>query len=145
MKKILLSIVVLVVAIQFTNPDKANPKVDDSLSLKSPKNVESVLKKSCYDCHSFETRWTAYADIAPLSWFIVSHVNDGRKALNFSEWSKIEKEIKVKRVKRIIQTTNNGMMPLSSYLSFHEEAELSSDDKKVLRDWANAQLSVLEK
>ena len=145
MKKIVLFVVVLLVGIQFIHPAKTNPSVDDSLSLKSPKNVESVLKKSCYDCHSFETRWTAYADIAPFSWMIVGHVNDARAALNFSRWDEIEKEIKIKRVKRIIQTTNNGMMPLSSYVSVHEEAELSGDDKKVLRDWANAQLSVLEK
>lgn len=143
MKKILLSIVVLLVGIQFTSPAKTNPKVNNSISLQTSQDVQSVLKKSCYDCHSFETKWPSYADVAPFSWLIVSHVDDGRKALNFSKWSEIDSDIKVKRLERIIQTTSNGMMPLPSYLSFHKEAKLSSDDKKVLRDWANTQLKKL--
>ena len=140
MKKILLSVVFLLVAIQFIAPAKTNPRVDDSLALHTDSKVQNVLKKSCYDCHSFETKWTTYADIAPFSWLIVSHVNDGRNALNFSKWSEIDSDIKVKRLQRVIQTTNNGMMPLPSYLSFHEEAKLSSDDKKILREWADSQL-----
>ena len=138
MKKILLSIVIVFVVIQFISPVKINPQVDDSLALHTDSKVQTVLKRSCYDCHSFETKWTTYADIAPFSWLIVSHVNDGRNALNFSNWREIDSDIKVKRLQRVIQTTNNGMMPLSSYISFHEEAKLSSDDKKILREWAIA-------
>ena len=145
MKKVLLIIVVLLVGIQFISPTKTNPKVDDSISLKASKDVENILKRSCYDCHSFETIWPDYSYIAPFSWSIVAHVDDGRKALNFSKWSEIDPEIKIKRLQRTIQTVNNGMMPLSSYISYHEEAELSSDDKKVLIDWVNTQLDILEK
>ena len=145
MKKTLIIIILLLGGIQFIPLAKTNPKVDNFLALQSVSNVKTVLKKSCYDCHSFETKWTALSDIAPFSWFIVSHVNDARKALNFSQWAKIDSQTKIKRLKRIIQTTSNGMMPLSSYLSFHEEAKLSSDDKKVLRDWANNQLNQIQK
>lgn len=145
MKKTLLIIALSLVAIQFIAPEKTNPKVDKSLALNSSLDVERILKNSCYDCHSYETKWTSYADIAPFSWLIIGHVDNGRKALNFSKWSEIDHETKEKRLRRVIQTTSNGMMPLSSYVSFHEEAELSSSDKKVLRDWANAQLKILKK
>ena len=145
MKKMLLSIIFLLFAIQFIVPAKINLKIDNSLVLSTSKNVTAILKNSCYDCHSYETKWTTYASIAPFSWIIVSHVNDGRNALNFSKWKEIDSKIKVQRLKRIIQTTNNGMMPLSSYLSFHEEAKLTSDDKKILREWADKQLKSLEK
>jgi len=140
MKKILLSVVFLLVAIQFISPAKTNPKVDDSLALHTDSKVQSVLKRSCYDCHSFETKWTTLADVAPFSWVIVSHVDDGRNAMNFSKWSEIDSNTKTKRLKRIIQTTSNGMMPLPNYLTLHEEAKLSSDDKKILREWADSQL-----
>jgi len=140
MNKILLSVVFLLVAIQFISPAKTNPKVDDSLALHTDSKVQSVLKRSCYDCHSFETKWPSYADVAPLSWVIVSHVDDGRNAMNFSKWSEIDSDTKTKRLKRIIQTTSNGMMPLLNYLTLHEDAKLSSDDKKILREWADSQL-----
>jgi len=144
MKKILLVVAILLVLIQLITPAKTNPKVDSSIALKTSMDVERILKKSCYDCHSFETKWRSYANIAPFSWLIVSHVEDGRKALNFSKWSEIDHEIKEKRLRRVIQTTSNGMMPLSSYVSFHEEAKLSVGDKKVLRDWVNTQLEILK-
>ncbi len=140
MKKSLLIIVILLVGIQFINPSKTNPKVDDALALKTSKDVEIILKRSCYDCHSFETKWPKYSYIAPFSWFVVAHVNDGRIALNFSKWEEIELDTKIKRLKRVIQTTNNLRMPLSSYLSLHEEAKLSNEDKKILHNWVNEQL-----
>jgi len=143
MKKALLSIVVILVLIQFTSPVQTNPKEDDLVRINAPKEVLNILKKSCYDCHSNETKWTWYSSIAPFSWVIVGHVDDGRKALNFSQYKNIDKDIKEKRLKRIIQTTNNGMMPLSSYTSFHEGTELNTQEKQLLRDWANTQLKIL--
>jgi hypothetical protein len=135
MKKTLLILLLILIAIQFIRPEKTNPPVNEKTTLKAPENMMEILKRSCYDCHSNETVWPWYSNIAPLSWSIISHVNDGRKALNFSNWTKIDPKIKEKRIKRAIKTTANGMMPLSTYLWLHEDAKLSKEDKEVLKGW----------
>ncbi len=140
MKKTVIIMIAILVLIQFIRPAKTNPVVDETIALHAPKEVQTLLKTSCYDCHSNETIWPKYSEIAPFSWVIVSHVNDGRKALNFSEWKKIDHATKMKRLKRAIQTVNNGMMPLSGYLKLHQEAVLKDHDKKVIVDWCNEAL-----
>ncbi len=142
--KIVLIMITFIMAIQLIRPNLDNPPIDENLTLKAPKKIEKILKSSCYDCHSNETIWPAYAQLAPLSWSIASHVKDGRKALNFSKWQSIDKEIKVKRLKRAIQTVNNGMMPLSSYLLLHKDAALSDAQKMLLISWFKEQLKTLE-
>ena len=142
--KLLLIMIGILLAIQAIRPEKTNPPIEDSIALKAATPLMHVLKKSCFDCHSYETKWPWYAQIAPLSWSIVSHVNDGREALNFSEWKKIPKKIKIKRLKRMKQTTNNGMMPLSSYLLLHKEATLTSEDKTLIKAWCDKALKSLE-
>ena len=137
MLKTTLIMIAILLAIQLIRPDKTNPPIDEQITLKAPDEVIKILKISCYDCHSHETRWPFYADIAPLSWNIIGHVNDGRKALNFSKWGDINTKIKIKRLQRSIQTINNGMMPLGNYLLLHKEAQLSAEKKKVVIDWCN--------
>ncbi len=140
MKKTLIALVLILIAIQLIRVEKTNPVIDENIKLTAPKEVMNILKRSCYDCHSNETKWPWYADFAPLSWSIVNHVNDGRKALNFSNWKNIPKDIKTKRLKRAIKTVNNAMMPLSSYLWLHKEAILSKKDKEILTQWFKKEL-----
>ena len=139
--KILLIMIAILVVMQFIRPDKTNPPVDSTIALKAPEDVMQLLKSACYDCHSNETKWPTYSHIAPLSWVIAGHVNDGREALNFSNWDTISKETKTKRLKRAIKTINNGMMPLSGYLKFHEEAHLSAKQKSTLIKWCEQELA----
>ena len=139
--KMLLIMIGVLLAIQLIRPEKTNPPVNESIALKAPKEVMTILKASCYDCHSDETKWPFYSDIAPISWSVIAHVNDGRKALNFSKWSEIDPETKTRRLKRAIKTVNNGMMPQFNYLMFHDEATLDNDKKQIIVDWCNAQLA----
>ena len=81
-------------ALQLIPIERSNPPIDKNIALHPPKEVKSILKKACYDCHSNETKWPFYANIAPLSFSISSHVKDGRKALNFSEWKNIDPKSK---------------------------------------------------
>ena len=140
MKKLLLIIIIIFALIQLIRPDRTNPPVDENIALHAPGKVAAILKRSCYDCHSNETVWPWYSNIAPLSWSIVAHVNDGRKALNFSKWAKIDPKTKAKRLKRAIKTTANGMMPLSTYLWIHKDAKLSKEDKEILKTWFEEEL-----
>lgn len=134
-KKTFIFVAIFLISIQFISIDKTNPPIDETVALKAPEDVLNILKKGCYDCHSNETKWPYYADIAPASFFVSSHVKKGRKALNFSNYENIDKEIKKQRLQRAVMTINNGMMALPSYLSVHNEAVLSKDEKKILTQW----------
>ena len=142
--KSLLFLVVILIAMQFIPLHKTNPKVDEAIALHTDAKVMKILRKSCYDCHSNETKWSVYADIAPLSFGVVSHVEDGRAALNFSKYKIIPQEIKIARLKRAISTVKLGIMPLSSYLLFHPEASLSKEEKKILIAWFEKELQKTE-
>jgi len=132
--------IIILIALQLIPIERSNPSTDQNIALHPPKEVESILKKACYDCHSNETKWPFYANIAPLSFSISSHIKDGRKALNFSEWKNIDPKIKTKRIQRAIKTIKNGMMPLPTYLWLHDEAKLTKEEKRVLTTWLKDQL-----
>ena len=144
LKKTVIWSVAALVAIQFIEVDKSNPKVESEIALQAPQKVMSILKKSCYDCHSNETKWPHYSNIAPISFVVASHVKDARAALNFSEYEKIDKERKVARLKRAIVTVKNERMALPSYVMAHQEAKLSQDEKVVLVKWFEKELESLE-
>ena len=86
-KKIIIAVLIIIVLIQFIHVGKTNPPVDlkqDFITLtKPPVEITTLLKIACYDCHSNETTYPLYFDIAPISWWAKDHVNDGRKHLNY--------------------------------------------------------------
>lgn len=142
-KNIMIATIVILVAIQFINVDKTNPVVNDALTLKAPEEVMTLLKKSCYDCHSNETVWPNYSNVAPVSFFVAGHVHDARRAMNFSQWSEIDKETKTRRLERAIVTVKNGMMALPSYIWGHEEAKLTKEEKAILVTWFENELNLV--
>ena len=143
LKKIVLFTIFPLICIQFISIDKINPKIDETMSLHTDTQVMKILKKSCYDCHSNETEYSIYADIAPLSFGIESHISDARKALNFSNYKNISDDIKKARLQRAIKTIKNGMMPLSSYLMFHNEAKMTQEERDILIRWFERELEKL--
>ena len=116
--------------------EKVNPPVERSKEITAPKRVMQIFKRSCYDCHSNETRWPWYADVAPMSWAVRRDVIEGRKALNFSIWKSYD-EAKQKELKKQIFRSVVIAMPLPQYLWLHKDAKLSQSDKDVIRDWAS--------
>ncbi len=134
MKKFLIIIFVCFILIQFIRIDKTLPVSAENLEIKTPKEVMSILKKACYDCHSNEVIYPWYSNIAPFSFTIDSHIKEGRKALNFSTWKKYTSEEKEKKLKDIYRTAY-AAMPLQSYIWLHSEADLSKEERKILRDW----------
>jgi hypothetical protein len=128
---------------QFVRPAKTNPSYDESRALQahaqvSPE-VESILRRACYDCHSNATTWPWYSDVAPVSWFVVDHVNHGRKHLNFSDWARYDRKDAEELLEGIDETVRERAMPLSSYLILHPEAKLTDEDVKLLVDWARSE------
>jgi len=129
MKKIILALVLIFVIIQFIpyGKDHTNPDVLAEPQWDSPKTKE-LFMKACGDCHSNETKWPWYSRIAPLSWSIFHHVEEGREHFNVSMWGKQEKN----KGDEAVEELEEGDMPLKSYLLAHPEARLSDADKKLL-------------
>jgi hypothetical protein len=145
MKKFVFGIVGLLLVSQFIRPHLSNPVVDDKIALHSDEKVMGILKNSCYDCHSNETKYPFTSQIAPTSWLIAEHVNEGREALNFSTWGSIPDPIKIKRLERAKQLINNGLMPLRSYTVIHKNAKLDERQKEQLERFFDEQLQQLKK
>jgi len=134
MKRAILIIFSILVFMQFFQIDKENKEIDKTLEIKAPDNIMTMLKNACYDCHSNQTKWPWYSNIAPFSWAIDTHVKEGRKALNLSTWEEYSPEEKKKKMKEIFRTAY-ASMPLSSYIKFHEEADLTREQRTQIRDW----------
>ena len=132
----LLSMIALLVLIQFIPVERENPPVDPSIVIQAPPEIMVILERSCYDCHSHQTDWPPYAYVAPVSWLVAGDVEEGREHLNFSEWYKMPED-KIARAKgEIIDEVTEGEMPLSIYLIMHSDAALNDLQKQILRDWA---------
>jgi heme-binding protein len=133
---------------QVVRPAKTNPPINQSASLEAYLNVDppvaAILDRSCADCHSNKTRWPWYSHVAPVSWFVIDHVNEGRSNLNFSEWGKLSWRQQRGMLEQICRETRSGMMPLSSYTPMHPGSKLSPEDVKTLCTWADAQRAQMD-
>ena len=129
--------------VQFVRPARSNPPEVAGRGLEAharlTPEVETVLRRSCMDCHSNRTEWPWYSDVAPASWLVVDHVNHGRKHLNFSDWARLDREEAAGMLKSICKEAQGGSMPMPSYTLVHRDARLSGDDVKTLCDWARAE------
>ena len=134
MKKYLVFFLIVLIGIQFIDAKKTNPPVTDEVH--APPVVLKILKKSCYDCHSNRTNWPLYADIAPISWYVVGHVNEVREKLNFTEWDKISHANRIKIKRKILKEISEGDMPLQSYIYMHPQAEVTFDEQRIIQKWA---------
>lgn len=101
-----------------------------------PAEVEQILRRSCYDCHSNATAYPWYANVQPLGWLLEWHVRDGKKHLNFSEFATYTPKRADHALEEIAEAVRERNMPLPSYLWVHSEARLSDEDVKTLADWA---------
>ncbi len=137
MKKLLLFIIIVFIGIQFV-PYNVPADVPDKEgdALQAPKEVEAILKRSCYDCHSNHTNFPWYSSVAPVSFFTKMHVKEGREHMNFSTWNSYSDEKKAKFLEKIPKAIKSKM-PLPSYLLIHKDAKLTDADKKAISDWAS--------
>lgn len=134
MKRALFIFLLVFLAMQFIQTEKKSEASSKDLEIKAPISVMKVLKKSCYDCHSNETKWPWYSNVAPFSWVISQNVKNARLGVNFSIWESYTKEQKEKKLKTVFRTVY-ASMPLQGYLKFHKEANLSKSERKMIRDW----------
>jgi hypothetical protein len=126
-------LLVACVAIQFVPVSRDNPPVESEVPATAA--VRSILRTSCYDCHSNETRWPWYAHVAPVSWLVADDVHHAREHMNFSTWARYDARKQAKHLEEAWEEIEEGEMPLFYYVWLHPEAELSAGDRIVLRDW----------
>ena len=139
MKKIIFWVAAGFIAIQFVPLDRENKAVDKQNNFvdiyKTPENIKSILKNACYDCHSNEVEYPNYAYVAPISWTIKDHINEGREHLNFSEWGTYNKELKQNAIEKTINSVRNLQMPLPSYIGYHPKANLTTKQRNDLENY----------
>lgn len=126
----------LFLLIQLIQVDISNTKTDTNLQIQAPKRVMDILKRACYDCHSNEVSLPWYSKVAPISWTISRHINLGRKWVNFSIWETYTQKQKDKKLEDIYKAIYNAM-PLQSYLYMHPKAQLTQEDRQLIRAWTN--------
>lgn len=97
--------------------------------------LTSLIKGACYDCHSHQTEYPWYSELAPFSWWIDDHVADGRKHLNFSEWATYDSEKRGHKAEEAVEEINEGEMPLESYQLAHSSARFSDQEITLIVNW----------
>ena len=100
-----------------------------------PKNVEAIVRTSCYDCHSNNTNYPWYSNVAPVGFFMEHHIKEAKEDLNFSEWGNYSKRKQENKLDRIVKQIKSDEMPLASYTLIHKNARLTTVQKKEVMDW----------
>jgi hypothetical protein len=128
------------IAIQFVRPARTNPAADPSSALAAmqpvPAHVTAVLDRACRDCHSNQTRWPWYSQVAPVSWFVIDHVNHGRSHFNYSDWARYAAADRARLLKNSCDLVREDEMPLSSYRWMHRTARLTKTDVEAICELA---------
>jgi cytochrome c553 len=143
-KKIAYTLIAALVIIQFFHPAKninaaASATANDISGVFAvPENVQSILKTSCYDCHSNNTYYPWYNNIQPVAWWLNHHVEEGKREINFNEFASYQIRRQYKKMEEIIDQVKEDEMPLSSYTIIHKDAKLNPDQKLALSSWADA-------
>jgi cytochrome c551/c552 len=127
-----LGLAALVIAQAF-RIDKTNPPAQQNVA--APPEVAAVLRRACYDCHSNETVWPWYGNVAPISWLLARDVREGRRELNFSAWNAYDAKKQAKKLKETAKEVAKGGMPPWLYTAMHPHAALSQIDAEQLRAW----------
>ncbi|WP_372757920.1 heme-binding domain-containing protein [Mariniflexile sp.] len=139
-KKILLFFLVVLVIAQFFGPEKNEGKLTsiDAFYAETnpPADVKQILEVACIDCHSDVTKYPWYNNITPVNYWLASHVNDGKKHFNLSNWEANSIKRKDHKFEELIKMVEDKEMPLDSYTWTHTDAKLTEAQIKAVVDWA---------
>lgn len=138
-KKILLSILVVFIAIQFIQSGRNKAVMvlptDISKMVNIPYSVQVVLKNACYDCHSNNTEYPWYVNIQPAGWLMAKHIRQGKEELNFSEFGNYTARKQLSKFTGIANSIKDGAMPLWSYKWMHKNAKLTDEESTLIINW----------
>ena len=140
-KWVVVGLVAILILIQIVQPSRTNPPVVPSRSLEAhvqmPAEVQVILKRSCYNCHSSATVWPWYSHVAPVSWLVTNDVNTARGHINFQNWeAQINPEEGKEHLGLICKLIRDGSMPPASYRIMHKDAYLSAEEANAVCAWS---------
>lgn len=140
--RISIALLVLFVLIQAIRPVRNNGTRDAPTDITHfvtvPDTVMSILKRSCYDCHSNYTAYPWYANVSPMSLLLANHIKNGKAQLNFTEFSQYSARRMRSKLTTTAEQVEKQEMPLKSYLLIHRNARLSDAEIKLVKDWVDA-------
>lgn len=138
-KRLLIALAVSAVLIQLVRIDKTNPPVDPKIDFQTiaqpPAEVLSAIRAACYDCHSYETTYPWYSNVAPVSWWMKWHMNEAIEHFNFSTLGSLNAEDLKSALGSAAEEIRKGEMPLRSYTWMHPQARLSDEQRALLAHW----------
>ena len=132
---------ILLLAAQLVPVSRSNPP--SKLEIAAPPEIQALLEHSCYDCHSNRTRWPWYAYVAPVSWWVVDHVEEARGDLNLTEWPAMDFEQQQFYLGEMKKEIEQHRMPLPSYLRVHWSARLSDKQRAAIIVWIDEEVDLL--
>lgn len=140
LKKVFLALLLILVIIQFFRPQKNVAQGDHTEAFLAettpPLQVKTILEQSCYDCHSNNTVYPWYNNVAPISFWLADHIKHGKGHLNFSEWDGYDNKKKDHKLEEVEEMISEGEMPLNEYTWTHKEARLTEDQRTAIIEWA---------
>ena len=141
-KKIGYLLIAVMVIIQFIHPSgndgEALSATDITHTVAVPEDVMTILKTSCFDCHSNHTAYPWYHVIQPIGFWLDNHVNEGKRELNFSEFSNFKPKRQFRKLKKISKEVKEQEMPLTSFTLIHHDAVLNEVQIQRLINWADS-------
>lgn len=152
MKKVLKTfgwlLLIALVVIQFFRPEKNLQKgistTHFSTKYHLPGDVNVILDKACYDCHSNNSRYPWYFNIQPIGMWMDDHIKEGKQGLNFSEYTNKRLRYQYHKMEEVIEVIDEDAMPIDSYTWTHKDAILTSEEKSKLKNWAQSIMDTLE-
>tara|TARA_B100000497_G_scaffold118054_1_gene143944 strand:- start:417 stop:890 length:474 start_codon:yes stop_codon:yes gene_type:complete len=147
LKYFLIALLGVLVVIQFIKPEK-NTDGYQSVALFEQeivptKEIASIFKNNCYDCHSDQTNYPWYNNIAPINFWLEEHIADGKRHFNVSTWDTYSARKKDHKLEELIEYVEQGEMPLDSYTWLH--GNLSEKDTEILLQWAQLSRIIYQK
>ena len=137
-KKILIGLLIVLIAIQFIKPTRnlsGNTDKDISTIYPMSDSVKQIVTKACADCHSNKTVYPWYASVQPISFWLDHHVDEGKREINFNEFASYRIGKQNHKLKEVIEQIKEDEMPLSSYTLIHKDAKLTEAEKTTLIQW----------
>ncbi len=147
-KKIFIFLLFALVIIQFIRPKKNKAEgpqpnyIGNNFAI--PADVKSILAKACNDCHSNNTNYPWYSNFQPVLWWLDKHIKDGKKELNYDEYTSRSLRYQFHKMEETIEMVKEGEMPLNSYTWIHKDAKLSPEERSKLTNWANSIMDTMK-
>ena len=147
-KKIMWVLLAALVIIQFIHPKKNKAKGAQPNYIGAvyaiPEDVKAILAKACNDCHSNNTVYPWYANFQPVHWWMNNHIVDGKKEINFDEFTHRPLRYQYHKLEETIEMVKEGEMPLDSYTWTHTDARLSEEEKAKITAWAQSVMDTMK-